>query len=123
MDWKESERTDWKGKAKLCLWGAVGGAIAVSIIGFGVGGWVRGATAEKMARDMADTAVADSLAPICVAQFLQDPDKDERLEDMKKLELWGRAEFVKNQGWATMPGSDESSYTVADKCARLLAQL
>ncbi len=114
---------DWKEKAKLCLWGAVGGAIAISIIGFSVGGWVKGGTAEKMARDSADAAVVNSLAPICVAQFLQDPDKDERLVDMEKLELWRRAEYVKKQGWATMPGADQSSYSVAEECAKRLVQL
>ncbi len=114
---------DFKEKSKLCLLGAVAGAIAISIVGFGLGGWVKGGTADKMVRDRADTAVVNSLAPICVAQFLQDPDKDERLEEMKQLELWRRAEYVKKQGWATMPGGADPSYSVADECAKRLSKL
>jgi len=49
----------------------------------------------------------DRLAPIAVAQFMQDPNKEERLKELKKLESWGannRSDYVQKQGWATMPG-------------------
>ena len=39
---------DWD-KITLGLWGAVGGAIVLAIIGFVWGGWVTGGTAQEMA--------------------------------------------------------------------------
>ena len=62
-------------KVKLCLWGAVGGAIVIAIIGFAWGGWVTGATAQKMVGD----AVVIRLTPICVEQFNRDSEKDQKL--------------------------------------------
>ena len=43
---------DWE-KIKLGLWGALGGAIVLAIIGFAWGGWVTGGTAQEMAEEMA----------------------------------------------------------------------
>ena len=51
------------------LWGAVGGAIAVTIIGFSWGGWVTGSTARKDAATAAHDAVVVALAPICADRF------------------------------------------------------
>ena len=48
---------DWE-KIKPVLWGAVGGAILLAIIGFNWGGWVTTGTAEAMAKDIAANAVA-----------------------------------------------------------------
>jgi len=48
---------DWE-KIKPILWGAVGGAIALAVIGFNWGGWVTSGTAEARAKETAATAVA-----------------------------------------------------------------
>jgi len=45
--------------------GAVGGAIALAIIGFTWGGWVTGGHAKALA----DAAVTASLVPICADKF------------------------------------------------------
>ncbi len=95
--------------------GAIGGAIILAIIGFNWGGWVTGDTAQKMVED----AVLDRLAPICVAQFQQDPNREERLKELKKLDSYGinnRSGYVKKQGWATMPGDKSPDNKVADEC-------
>ena len=113
---------NWKEKIKLLVWGAIGGAIVLAIIGFALGGWVTGGTAQEMAKEMADEAVIDRLAPICVAQFQQDPNKEERLKELKKLDSWKRGDYVKEQGWATMPGEKEPDSEVADECARRLVE-
>ena len=42
---------------KPAAWGAVAGAIALAVIGFNWGGWVTGATANKNAKDAADSAI------------------------------------------------------------------
>ena len=112
-----------KEKFKLFLWGALVGAIVLLIIIFSTGWMMTSGSAQRMAQEIANEAVADRLAPICVEQFLKDPNKEERLEELKKLDSWNRADYVKKQGWATMPGEKEPDYQVADECAKLLMEL
>ncbi len=113
---------DWE-KIKPGLWGALGGAIVLAIIGFAWGGWVTGGTAQEKAEEMAENAVIARLAPICVEQFRQDSEKDQKLNDLKKEDSWKRNEFVEKQGWATMPGEKKSDREVAGKCAEMIVQL
>lgn len=113
---------NWKEKIKLLVWGAIGGAIVLAIIGFALGGWVTGGTADKTAKEMADKAVIDRLAPICVLQFNQDPEKDKKLAELKELSSWDRSHYVEKQGWATMPGEKEPDSEVAGECAIRLVE-
>ena len=46
------------------------GAVASMAIGFSWGGWVTGATANKLAADQAGAAVVTVLTPICVEKFM-----------------------------------------------------
>ncbi len=108
---------------KPALLGAVGGGIVLAIIGFAWGGWVTGGTAQQMAEESAQKAVVARLAPICVEQFNQDLDKDQKLEKLKETKSWEREDYVEKQGWATMPGEKEADSTVAAKCAELLMVL
>ena len=108
---------------KPALWGAVGGGIVLAIIGFAWGGWVTGSTAQKMAEESAQKAVVDRLAPICVEQFNQDSEKDQKLKELKEEDSWKRDDYVERQGWATMPGEKEADSKVAGKCAELLVEL
>ena len=99
-------------------------AIALTlIIGFTWGGWMRGGTAQTLATASAKAAVTTRLAPICVAQFQQDPDKTQKLVDFKALSSYKRSEYAGQQGWATMPGEAEPDRTVAAACANLLMQI
>ncbi len=113
---------NWE-KIKPGLWGAIGGAIALSIIGFAWGGWVTGGTAQKMAEEMAEDAVVGRLAPICVEQYNQDSEKDQKLIELKEESSWLRSEYVEKQGWATMPGEKNPDSIVSKKCADLIIQL
>ena len=113
---------NWE-KIKLGLWGAVGGAIVLAITGFTVGGWVTGGTAQQTAEDMAENAVLDRLAPICVEQFNQDSGKDQKLIEMKAENSWKRGDYVEKQGWATIPGEKNPDSRVAARCRDMLMQL
>jgi len=113
---------NWE-KIKTALWGAVGGGIVLAIIGFAWGGWVTGGSAQQMAEELAQNAVVARLAPICVEQFNQDSEKDQKLKKLKEKSSWERDDYVGKQGWATMPGEKESDSTVAGKCAELLVEL
>jgi len=107
----------------MIVWIALAVFVGTLIIGFRWGGWVTGGTAEKAAVTMSSDAVVQRLSSICVAQFQQDPAKDEKLVELMTLSSYQRANYVKEQGWATMPGDEEPESKVANECAKLLAQL
>ena len=107
-----------KEKIKNGVWGAICGAIMAIIIGFVWGGWVLGSNS----RTAAENAVIERLAPICVAQFNQDPDREKKLKELKDYSSWKRDEYVRKQGWATMPGEKEPDSRVADICTDLILQ-
>ena len=112
-----------KEKIKVGVWGAIGGAILTIIIGFSLGGWVLGGTAQSMAEETAEDAVVDRLVPICVAQFKQDPEKNKKLKELKEKSSWERDKYVEEQGWATMPYEKEPDSKVADKCNEQIMQI
>ena len=79
-------------------------------------------TAQLEAKQSSEKSVKDRLAKICVYQFGKDPEKDMKLEELKGKSSWERGDYLKNQGWATMPGEEEPDHGVAKKCAELLIQ-
>ena len=105
------------------FWVLVAVIVLTMIIGFAWGGWVTGGTAEKIAEKMAENAVVLRLAPMCVFQFNQDLQKDQKLKELKETSSWSRGEYVQKQGWATMPGEEEPDRKVADACAKLLVAM
>jgi len=111
----------------VLFWSCVACVVLTMIIGFTWGGWVTGGTAQKMAEEKAEKAVVDRLAPICVAQFNQDPGKDQKLKELEETDSWKRRDYVKEQGWATMPGEEKPDDTtvrkVADECVSLLIKI
>ena len=111
---------DWE-KIKPVLWGAVGGAIVLAIVGFNWGGWVTTGTAEAMAKESAATAVAERLGSICVAQSNRDPEKGQKLKEMKEKDAWDKGRYIEKLSWAIMPGDDKADSKVADACAKHFA--
>ena len=109
-----------KEKIKIGVWGVILGAILAMVIGFVWGGWVLGDSSLKMGEEMARNAVVERMAPICVAQFNQDPERDEKLKKFKGIEAWKRDQYVKDQGWATMPFESEPDSRIADRCSSLI---
>ncbi len=103
--------------------GAVAGAIALAIVMFSTGWAVTSNTAQTNARKMSQDAVVESLAAICVAQFEQADDKDQKLSKLVATDSWQRGGYVSDQGWATMPGSDTPASDVATACAQRLAKI
>jgi cobalamin biosynthesis protein CbiD len=111
---------------KPFVWGIVVGAIVLLIVIFATGWVVTSSSAQAKAEEMAADAVMNHLAAIAVAQFMQDPKKEERLKELKKLESYGennRSDYVQKQGWATMPGAESPARGVVDECARRLMEL
>jgi hypothetical protein len=122
------DKRDWKKVSLGQRWSAarptktvvffswVACAVVTMIIGFTWGGWVLGSTARNITED----TIVTRLAPICVVQFNEDPRKDQKLIELKATSTWQAGDYVKKQGWATMPGEVESVSRVADECAKLL---
>jgi hypothetical protein len=104
----------------VVFWSCVASAVVTMIVGFWWGGWVRGSTARSMAAVNGEDAVVKRLAPICVVRFTQDPGKDLKLKEVQATDTWQRGDYVKKQGWATMPGEKEPDGKVADECVKLL---
>jgi hypothetical protein len=108
---------------KPALWGAVGGAIAISIVGFSQMGWMLGSTAERLASARAETAIVDVLAPICVEKFQQQSNLAAKLIEFKKAVSWDQRSLIEKGGWAVTPGTDQTNSAVASACADKLGHL
>ena len=100
------------GKVKFGVWGLICGAVIAMIIGFAWGGWSTKGTSQKMTGE----AVLASQAAICVAQFMKEPNAEEKLKELGKVESWKRAEFVAKGGWDKMPGQEKADPSVAQAC-------
>ena len=104
------------------IWGAVIGAAIVWVLGFSIFGWTLHDTAERMARERAQTAVVDALAPLCVERFRQQPDAPTKLKEFAKAMTWDQRSIIEKGGWATMPGADAPNSAVATACAERLGR-
>jgi hypothetical protein len=108
---------------KPAFWGAVTGAVAISVIGFTSMGWTLDSTAERMATKRADNAIVGVLVPICVEKFQQQADSAAKLIEFKKAASWNQRTLIENGGWATTPGTEKANSAVAGACAEKLARL
>jgi hypothetical protein len=106
---------------KPAVVGAVGGAVAIAIVGFSWGGWVTGGTARDMANDQARMEVVAALVPICIEQSAQDPQFGETIAELKDARSYERSRLLMATGWATMPGAEEPDRKVAGACMDALA--
>src|SRR5216683_6804477 len=87
-------------KVKYGVWGLICGAIIDMIIGFAWGGWTTSGTTKRMG----DEAVLAARAAICVAQFMKQPNPQEKLQELEKVSSYQRSTFIEKEGWDKMPG-------------------
>jgi pimeloyl-ACP methyl ester carboxylesterase len=106
---------------KPAVYGAVVGAAALAIIGFSWGGWVTGATAQKMAENASSAAVVDAMTPYCIAQSKSDPNSAAVLAEMKAASSYQRSGIVEKAGWATPLGAEKPNSDVAKACGTALS--
>jgi len=106
-------KPETEGKIKYGSWGLVCGAVFAMIIGFVWGGWTTASTTKTMTEE----AVVASQAAICVAQFMQDANREKNLNEIEKSSSWTRAKFIEEGGWDKMPGQEKADYAVARACA------
>ena len=109
-------------KGSVFAIGATLGAVAIMILSLSMGWVVTSGLAKTSAKDMSQSAVIDSLVPICMHQFKAHESAANSLVALKKMETWEREGYVSDKGWATMPGSSTPARGVARECAsRLIA--
>jgi hypothetical protein len=102
-----------EGKLKYGISGMVLGAVIAIIIGFAWGGWRTTASTERMSKE----AVLANQAAICVAQFMKQPNHDEKLKEFGKLDMGEKIKFIEKGGWATMPGGEKADVFACRACA------
>ncbi len=98
------------------IYGAMGGAIAVSILGFTWGGWITNGSAQTMAQDLAADEVTLAMVPVCLNISAADPERTEKLVVLKDLSGFRQRNAMMETGWATAPGSDAPDRDLADAC-------
>ena len=103
---------------KPAIWGAIGGGIAATIIGFNFGGWVLAGTASDMESASAEAAIVQAFTPLCVARAEQQPDT---LTALKSESTWKQGKFVVESGWVDNV-SKEYQDEVAKNCASTLVK-
>lgn len=102
------------------IYGALGGAIAVSILGFTLGGWMTMGDAQSKAQKMAKDEVTLAMVPVCLGLSAADPERAEKLVMLQGLSGFSRRNAMMETGWATRPGSDKPDRDLSDAClARL----
>src|SRR6476659_4140163 len=66
----------------LMFWYLVAVVALTMLVGFNWLGWTTTSNAQKMAVTASNSAVVARLAPICVAQFNLDPNKDAKFKEL-----------------------------------------
>ena len=108
---------------KPAIMGAVVGAIATMALGFTLGGWFLGSSAERMAQQRSAAAVIEALVPVCVSQSQADPEATAKLEQLGALKSpFERRDFVMKAGWATMPAAESPNSDLASACGEALSK-
>ena len=102
--------------------GAVAGAVATMILGFGWGGWSLASTSQKAIENAQQASVVRVLAPICADRFQRSADASANLQALNKADSWKRDEMIEKAGWTKFPGS-EPDRQVAEACAKLLSEV
>ena len=73
---------------KRLLQRAAVGAVATIFVGFNWGGWSLGSTADKMAKERSEAAVAAALAPVCANEFRAQPGAAAKIVALSKVDLY-----------------------------------
>ena len=108
---------EWTGPA---LWGAVAGGVALAIIGFNWGGWVKGGTALKMSERSSVADVAEALTPYCLAASKADPLAAGVMAELEKASGYNKRSILEKSGWAIPLGAEKSNRELEISCLTAL---
>lgn len=117
--WEELQPTK-----TVLLWSCVGSVAATIAIGFTLGGWVTGGTAQQEALAASDEARYELAAVICVENFLASPNARTQLVDLKEIDSsFRQRQFIEEGNWAVMPDREAGARQAAAQCAAMLSEL
>ena len=98
------------------VYGALVGAVAVSILGFTWGGWTTAGGAQEMADSFAAEQVTLAMVPVCLGLSEADADRVEILGTLGETSNFKRGNAMMETGGATLPGTEAPSRDLADAC-------
>ena len=75
-------KVEMKEKLTYGVWGFIGGAVVAMVIGFYWGGWTTSSTSQTKS----DEVVLASQAAICVAQYMKEPNSQEKLKEFEAID-------------------------------------
>lgn len=104
-------------------WAAGGAAVLTMVVGFTLGGWVTGGTAEKMASEAATEARSTLAASLCVENFSLT--ENARIDHTELASLRGmrQRQFVEQADWSKMPGGQDIDRRSAELCSQQILAL
>ena len=102
---------------KPALWGAVAGALVMTIVGFSFMGWKTGTSADQMAKTQVSEALITAMVPFCVAKAKLDQDGGTMTKFRAESSSYARTQIVQAAGWATLAGATTSDYALASACS------
>jgi hypothetical protein len=105
---------------KPALWGALGGAIAMTVFGFSMLGWHGDRGAREMAAASARDAVTAAMVPFCVAKAQADDDPARLAKLRAETSSYSRSELVRSAGWSSLPGGQGGDFALATACSEKL---
>jgi len=92
----------------------------MTIVLFASGWAVSSGASEANAENSAREAVVSELAKICVAQSKKDPTLAASAKTLNGMSSWTRGDYVKEKGWAVMPGIDTPDEDVMTECGKIV---
>ena len=115
--------SDFQPSKTLWFWSCAASVVATMVVGFTLGGWVSGGTADKMASSARDDGRIQLAADVCVARFKDGDRFATELASLKKEDSWKQDDFVAAGGWVAMAGMDTPVAGSAKLCAEMLTKL
>lgn len=98
------------------IYGALIGAVAISIVGFTWGGWTTDGNAQKMAKSFADEEVTLAMVPVCLNNAETDPLRVSKLATINEASGYSQRTALMDTGWATLPGTEKPNRDLAEAC-------
>jgi hypothetical protein len=106
---------------KPAIWGAVFGAVGITIVGFSWMGWTLSHTTTRLVAEGRESAVVTALTPFCVASYMKQTDATAKLALLRAdSSPYTQRDIIEKAGFATMPGNTEPTSGVAAACATAL---
>jgi hypothetical protein len=105
------------------VWAFIAGIVITLGVGFFALDWRTAGSAEAMAATSAEQAKAELASAICVANFLNGPDKEARLTELKATTSYSQDDLLVTGGWLVLAGMDKPVKGAAELCAKALAKM